>query len=277
MDLSNLFTVIRNFIDPVPAPEAIDAPRGRGSKVVAVRNDYKLETLHGPERSRRTHKFHDLHSFAAWLTRWADPKTAEILVGVVEAKAVLGDDPQASLVSCDLWPHPLFAAWHKVLGIKMMSPKDLLTFIRSVAVTFDDGTGGPNAGDVLSGQLAQLKAVTTGDIDMSVDPRGFYAVKGSTQKVTVDAKIPPVFTIRTPVFIGIPESETSARELLYSLEILLAMDVDEKTGITFTLTCPSLERVLHEARLDAVGYLRTLLGGEFLVGLGDLGTAVVPG
>lgn len=273
--IETVLATLQDFVSPAPAPETIDAPRGRGAKVVAVRNDYKLETMPGPERSRRTHKFHDLRSFAEWLTRWADPKKAEILVGLVEAKAVLDDDARASLVACGLIPHPLFAAWHKAFGVKK-TPRELLAFIRSVAVTFDDGAGGPNAGDVLSGQLAQLKAVTTGDIDMSVDPRGFYAVKGNTTKVQVDAKIPTVFSVRSPIFIAIPESEGSDRETHYSLEILLSMDVEEGK-ISFTLTCPSLERVLHEARLDAVGYLRALLGGDFLVGLGDLGTEVVAG
>lgn len=271
-----ILSTLQDFVSPVPAPETIDAPRGRGAKVVGVRSDYKLETLPGPERSKRAHVFHDLGSFADWLNRFAKvAEGVEILVGDEEAKAVLGDDPHASLVTCQLRNHPTFDAWQKALGTKQ-NPKAFHAFLRSVSGTFDDGSGGVNAGDVLSGELQKLKAVTTGDIDMNVDPRGFYTVNGSTSRVQVDAKIPPSFTIHTPIFVGIPDPGVEGQERRYALEILLTMDVEDG-GIGFTLTCPGLARVLHEARLDAVAHLRALLNEGFLVGLGDLNTAVVPG
>ncbi len=287
MALTELFDrFARGFGAPAPKPEFVDAPRGRGASVVAVRNDYKLETVPGPERSKRTHVFHDLCSFAEWLNRFGtDPQKVEILVGDKEAHAVLGDDPTASLVKCQLRHHPTFEAWQKALGVEQ-EPKAFHAFLRSIAGTFDDGTGGVNTGDVLSSELQKLKAVTTGDIDMNVDPRGFYTVNGSTSRVQVDAKIPPSFTIHTPIFVGIPDPAGTGpngeaivvanSERRYALEILLTMDVEDGS-IGFTLTCPGLARVLHEARLDAVAHLRSLLNEGFLVGLGDLGTAVVPG
>lgn len=274
VDLFDRFT--RGLGAPAPKPDFVPAPRGRGASVVAVRNDYKLETVPGPERSKRTHVFHDLGSFAEWLNRFgAEPQKVEILVGDKEAQAVLGDDPHASLVTCQLRNHPTFDAWQKALG-QEQEPKAFHAFLRSVSGTFDDGSGGVNTGDVLSGELQKLKAVTTGDIDMNVDPRGFYTVNGSTSRVQVDAKIPPSFTIHTPIFVGIPDAETSGAERRYALEILLTMDVEDG-GIGFTLTCPGLARVLHEARLDAVAHLRSLLNEGFLVGLGDLSTGIVPG
>lgn len=295
MGLSTLFDkIFRSLTEPAPALSPLPAPRGLGSAVVAVRSDYNVEVLPGPETSRRTHNFHELRSFADWLNRFAAPDAAEILVGDTAAKAVLGDDPHASEVTCLLRHHPTFALWHKAFGVKQ-APKAFHAFIRSVAATFDTGTGGVNAADVLSGEMQKLKAVTTGDVEMSVDPRGFYSVIGNTAKVQVDAKIPPTFSISTPIFVGIPKmslpiipAATGAEvelvvglsepfdERLYSLEILLTMDV-ESNGIFFTLTCPTLDRVLHEARLDAVAHLRTLLKEGFLVGLGDLQTEVVPG
>lgn len=288
MALTELFDrFARGFGAPAPKPEFVPAPRGRGASVVAVRNDYKLETVPGPERSRRTHVFHDLGSFAEWLNRFGtEPQKVEILVGDKDAQAVLGDDPHASLVKCQLRNHPTFDAWQKALG-QEQEPKVFHAFLRSVSGTFDDGSGSVNTGDVLSGELQKLKAVTTGDIDMNVDPRGFYTVNGSTSRVQVDAKIPPSFTIHTPIFVGIPVPLPSLddgalrtfdprEERRYALEILLTMDVEDG-GIGFTLTCPGLARVLHEARLDAVAHLRSLLNDGFLVGLGDLSTGIVPG
>lgn len=269
---------LRLLSDPAPKPDLVTSPDGRGGSVVIVRDDYKVEQIAGPERAKRTHVFHDLGSFAEWLKRWANPATAEILVGDAKARALLGGetvalDP-ASDVTCLLRHHPTFAAWKAAFGVKL-NPKAFHAFIRSVAVTFGNG-GGVTAADVLSAELAKLKAVKNGEINMSVDPRGFYAVSGATTAVQVDAKIPPSFTIRTPILIGIPESESSESEMLYLLEILLSMDVED-SGIFFTLTCPTLDAVLHQARLDAVGYLRTLLGEGFLVGLGDIATTPVAG
>lgn len=277
MALTELFDrFTRGLGAPAPKPDFVPAPRGRGASVVAVRNDYKLETVPGPERSKRAHVFHDLGSFADWLNRFGtEPQSVEILVGDEMAQAVLCDDPHASLVKCQLRNHPTFNAWQKALGTEQ-TPKAFHAFLRSIAGTFDDGSGGVNAGDVLSGELQKLKAVTTGDIDMNVDPRGFYTVNGSTSRVQVDAKIPPSFTIHTPIFVGIPDPAIEGQERRYALEILLTMDVDD-SAIGFTLTCPGLARVLHEARLDAVAHLRSLLNEGFLVGLGDLSTAVVPG
>lgn len=283
MDLTDLFAniaaFVRNLSDPVPKAELLDAPRGRASKVVAVRNDYSIETLTGPDRSQRKHKFHELRSFAEWLNRFGKAKETEILVGDKEASAVVSADVAASSVTCELRAHPTYDAWQAAFG-KPLAPKALFAFVRSVQDTFKPiGAGdGPNAGDVLAGELQKLKAVTTGDIEMSVDPRGFYAVQGATQKVQVDAKLPPQFSISTPIYVGVPEIlGERGPEKLYPLPILLSMDVSEKDGILITLTCPSLKRVLHDARLDAVEHLRRMLDPDFLVGLGDLKSDVFPG
>lgn len=276
---SNLTAFLRLLSDPAPKTELVDDPNGRGGSVLIVRDDYKVEQVAGPDRAKRVHIFHDLRSFAEWLKRWGKPDTTEILVGDAKARALLGGatvahDP-ASDVSCVLRDHPTFAAWRKAFGVKM-NPKTFHAFIRSVAATFGSGGGGVTAADVLSGELAKLKAVKNGEINMSVDPRGFYAVSGASTTTQVDAKIPPQFTVRTPILIGIPESESSDTEMLYGLEILLSMDVED-SGIFFTLTCPTLDAVLHQARLDAVGYLRALLDEGFLVGLGDIATITVAG
>lgn len=281
----SVIAFLRMLSDPSPKAELVDNPNSRGGSVVSVRNDYKLERLPGPEVSRRAHAFHDLGSFAEWLKRFGtEPSKVEILVGDREAKAVLSESPFASLVSCQLRDHPTFAAWTKAFG-QEMEPKEFHAFIRSVAETFGDAGGGVTVSDVLSGELQKLKAVTQGDLAMQIAPRGFYAVSGNTKSVQVDAKIPPSFKIRTPIFVGIPtpagtgpngEVIVALTDRLYELEILLATDVDDDS-ISFTVTCPRLDAVKHEARLDAVAHLRGLLGDGFLVGLGDLSTASVAG
>lgn len=276
--LSGATAFLRLLSDPAPKLDVVADPRGRGGLVAAVRSDYKLERLAGPELEQRTHTFHDLGSYADWLKRWAKPGETEILVGETQARALLRGteavDPIAD-VTCKLLDHPTFAAWKGAFGVKR-DPKQFHAFIRSVAATFDDGNGGVNTADFLSGELAKLKAVKSGEINSSVDPRGFYAVSGATSTTQVDAKIPPSFTVRSPIFVGIPDPENAERERLYALEILLAMDV-ESNGILFTLTCPALPAVLHQARLDAVAHLRALLGEGFLVGLGDIATTLLDG
>lgn len=285
--LSNLAASASAFLrllsDPAPKAALVENPNQRGGSVVVVRNDYKLERLPGAEVSRRAHVFHELGSFADWLKRFGTERDkVEILVGDTEAKAVLGDSPYASLVSCQLRHHPTFKLWANAFR-EELDPKEFHGFIRSVAGTFGDADAGVTMADVLSGELQKLKAVKQGDIAMQLDPRGFYSVSGNTTSVQVDAKIPPSFKIRTPIFVGIPQQPLdatdvvpSASDRLYDLEILLAMDVGDDS-ITFTVSCPRLEAVMHEARLDAVEHLRGLLGDGFLVGLGDLTTAAVAG
>lgn len=276
---SNVTAFLRLLSDPAPTPTLVDDPRGRGGSIVVTRDDYKVERIPGPERAKRTHVFHDLGSYAEWLKRWAKPEKTEILVGDTQARALLegqdrATDPAAD-VTCLLRHHPTFAAWKAAFGVKQ-DPKAFHAFIRSVARTFPANGGGVSGADVLSGELAKLKAVKGGEVNSSVDARGFYAVSGVTSTLQVDAKIPTAFTIRSPIFVGIPDPDAALEDRLYDLEILLAMDVAE-SGISFTLTCPTLDAVLHQARLDAVAHLRALLGEGFLVGLGDIATTAVAG
>jgi hypothetical protein len=67
-----------------------------------------------------------------------------------------------------------------------------------------------------------------------------------------------------------------AGEATYELEVHLHLQVRDNAGPLFELACPNLDVVLREARLDAVAWLRHLLGAEFLVGLGDLKLNSVP-
>lgn len=279
MELSDFIKGLVNLVSPAaPALAPLAAPSGKGRQVVAVCDDYTVQTLDGPATSQRKHVFHDLKSFAEWINKFGNPEATEILVGDASASAVVGADVSASLVMCVLRHHPTFAAWKAIFG-RPMPPKDLFSFVRSIADTFGDPakSGGPSTGDVLAGELAKLKAVTTGDIQMNVDPRGFYSVQGATQKVQVDANIPPQFSVWVPVFINVPTvAGEDGPEKLYQLPILLSMEVAPEK-IVFVLTCPSLDRILHDARLDAVAHLRALLDPKFLVGLGDLASVTVPG
>ena len=50
----------------------------------------------------------------------------------------------------------------------------------------------------------------------------------------------------------------------------------EDNAVAFVLTCPSLPLVVHEARLDAVAWLKHLLHDDFMVGLGALRLEAVP-
>lgn len=88
----------------------------------------------------------------------------------------------------------------------------------------------------------------------------------------LQGRIPTQFGIRIPIIAGVLDAE--GVEVSYGATVLLSMDIDQ--AVSFKLSCPALPLIEHQARLDAVAYLKRLLGGEFMVGLGDLKAEAVP-
>jgi hypothetical protein len=187
-----------------------------------------------------------------------------VLAAETRVRATLaGRDLDGDVVSCELQYHPLFDAWLKVLG-KPLAQQGLQAHVRSLVQTIA-------AGDVLLDGVQRIQVIAGGELTAELDEKGFYRYHGDTNKTQVEGRLPSTFRISVPIFIGVPDtmySDSSGHDRLYELDVLLSIQVQEKP--LFTLTAPGLPIVLHAARLDAVEYLRTLLHGGFLVGLGEL-------
>lgn len=259
--------------EPVVAPDLVENPSGHGS-VVAIRDGYKLERLPGRTKKARYHTFHDLESFANWLNRHAlgNANAVEILAGEQTVVAALNPaDVTGDLLTCQLTFHPQFDAWRQVFG-KTLSQKDFHSFVRGNKKAFAAvGEAGFTSADVLLTELQKLNVVAGKELNAELDERGFYRFAGANQKANVGGSIPPEFKIVVPVFQGVNDAmKDDGSACLYVIEILLSMNVDSDGGVTFRLDCPSLPLTLHEARLDAVEWLRKLLQEGFLVGLGRI-------
>ena len=267
--------VARRLEPATVAPQLVADPSGKG-QLALVRDGYTLKPIVGPTKMKRGHVFHDLESFAAWLSRHAGSSTktghdivtelVEVLVTMTQAQAALEPaDPTGDFVTCVLTDHPSFAAWKGIFD-KPLDQKTLHRFVRGNISAFDVGM----PGDVFAGQLQLLNVTAGKDINAELDTKGFYKFTSSTGRAELQGNIASRFTINIPIFAGVRVPVTKS-EILYPLDVLLSMDVDTDKGvITFVLSCPSLALALYQARLDAVAWLKSLLDEGFLVGLGEL-------
>lgn len=278
--VNELLDGLRDIFAPAAVPAvADDNPNGHGQLVV-VRQGFTVQALPGRMKSRRTHTFDDLTSFAAWLNRHVPTIEAqercEILATDKHVDADLTPaDPSSDTVRCLLKEHPLFAAWQGILS-KPLQQKQLHAFIRGAVTTFAE-TEGVNQGDLIASQVRKVQVNGGAELSAELDETGFYRVEIAGARTAIASQIPPSFVVSVPIFAGVKKVGEDA-EARYALGILLSMDVagDAKNGIVFHLSCPELPVVLHQARLDAVAYLRSLLAEGFLVGLGAIGTEDVP-
>lgn len=262
----------------ISKPEVHDAPSGHG-KVIVHHESQKVTFAIGPSRRRRNHNFDDVGTFAKYLNRHANPKDAEILVAA--ESIVAGLTPSADngdRITCDLALHPLAERWKEIITTKALSQKQLYRFILGSLDSF-----GGDSGRALAGELSKLRIVRSGEYTAELNERGYYAFSGGSDKTSVDGKIPASFEIHTPWFRGVSKHSPSTDghdafdfECRYTLEVLLDMNTQDPKNPTFSLAAPGLDLLQHQAREDAVAWLRHLLEGDFLVGLGTYRTERVP-
>jgi len=248
------------------APEAcadlvdMAAPNGKGA-FVALHQDYKLERLPGQLHGRRGHVFDDLSSFAAWLNRHAKPEQAEVLLEVDRCKAVLDQaSEKPEIVSCELKRHPTFAAWSAAWSDGPLTQKAFHELVRGFRQSVGES-------DELLAALRVLTLTRKGELTVNIDETGTTRLYATTEKADLTAKLPPEFVVTCPVYQGILGTDGDSR--LYRFEVLLSIDVDGAAP-TFSIACPGLEVVTHEARRDAAAMLERELDDGFEVGLGAL-------
>jgi hypothetical protein len=281
VDLGN--ALVAALGSPSPEITIVPDPNGKAS-LALVREGFRVEKLAGRNKGQRKHTFADAESFAAWLMRHADPKIAEILVDDAEAIALL--DPRvvdSDVVEMPIVYHPRFARWSALFNQKV-SQKTLYKFL---VASFEDFASSPiegstekfSFGEKLAGDLLKFEAVRNTEVTIVLDERGFTQFQAHTDKVNVQGKIPPKFSIQLPVLAGALDPATS-EEFVYDIELLLEVippEANTKGPPSFIISCPKLPLVLTQARADLVVWLRHLLAGkDFLVGLGKAETASVP-
>lgn len=253
-----------------PAPELhpVPAPNGDG-ELFAVEQTYKLEHRPGPRIRRRTHTFHDLVSFAAYLNRHAkDREHCEILLDEESVTAAL--DPgnvTGDVVTCRLEVDPRFAAWNSAWRRKL-DQRQLYGLIRAQREDMDEQTAG-----LLLVALQTLHVVRDGEIRSELDERGFTRFAAQTAKQQLQGTLPPGFSIRVPVFEGVAFSEGA--DAFYGIEVLLYPELEAKQ-VTFTLEAPGIDAVVRRARRDARDFLQDLLEEPLMVGLGEFASEEVP-
>jgi hypothetical protein len=248
---------------PVVVPYEGDHPDGTSSLTVAVRNGYKLETLRGRQRLRRSHIFDDLKSFAEWIVRhMTDQERAEIAVGAAGNVEALADarDPDSDRVSCRLRRHPVFAAWADCLG-EQIGQRTLQQLVRASSGHV------PARSDLLTA-LAMLKVAEGAGFEHRIDETGATRFSSEKASQTVTGAIPPTLILLTPIFEGVGHPGAEAE---YEIEVLVSLDVRDGR-VVFKLVAPGLELVLSHARRDVVAFLDSLLPGAYQVGLGTLET-----
>lgn len=279
--------------EPNPQVKVIEHPQGHGS-LALVRDGYKLQDLQAAQVARRRHSFDDIRSFADWLNRrcpdTADRVRAEILAtapdkdGGHRISAVLNPEDQHSDSGvCLLTYHPLFQSWLGIFG-KRLSQQEFHAHVRGVIASFAQQQP-VSFGNWLATELQKLKAITGRDLQVDLDQRGFVSFAMMTGTKKIEGEIPPSFALSLPIFMGvfppsIPRELTDRVEeeqaLDYMIEVLLQTDVNDEGRIYFTATAPGLDQVIHQARMDAVAWLRSRLDEGFLVGLGKLGFVSAP-
>lgn len=255
--------------------QLVNHPKGNGS-IGLVRDGYTVHLLPGAEKAARRHLFDDLPSFAEWLRKHADPKRTEILFardGRVVA-ALAPDRVHTDLVACKLEVHPRLARWLKLFKLGGIAQRDLHRHIVGALEDFpelrgEDGTVLGSSGSHLAGQLLKIEVVKNGNLTVQLDELGFTRLVSSSSETSVTAKLPGRFPIRVPWFLGAKETDE------YAVEVLLAVNAGERC-VAFELAAPALDVVQHQALADAVDFLRSELGEEWLVGLGTLTTVTVP-
>lgn len=260
---------------PTPALAAMPDPDGDGQLVV-IQDGYSLEELPGPSVNKRQHTFHDLDGFAAWLNKHAEgfEQDVEVLFDEQLVRAALAPrDVDGDVVDCRIEFEQSFLDWKQVFG-RGLGQKALYSFVRGHMGDFADAKNKQGQvigkwGELLSGQLQNLKVTSSGEYQVQMDRTGAVTMAGIQQSAQVQGTIPPEFEVDIPLIRGVCDPETG-KARSYTLHILVDIEADGKSPPAFTLTCPNLKAVQAEAHGHAVAWLTHLLSQGFLVGRGEL-------
>lgn len=256
-----------------PAPVAIDD----SSRIVAVKDGYKLQVLDVPVVKARRHNFHDLDSFAGFaVDRYgaADgQRTSDVIVDVGMLTLDAGPNSDlADVVTCDIAQHPRWRRWRQLLNV----PLTQRVFARAVRTALEDfpdsvsrdGVKLGSAGKDLLTQLSKMGVAGTSEFTCEIGQNGEVIASGRNASSSVSATIPVSFTLCLPVMKG---AKKDGQYVSYDVEVFIELDVANGPP-KFTLSTPGFDVVWDKALDDAATYLGHIMPG-FLLSRGSYNSA----
>jgi hypothetical protein len=245
--------------DPSVEAKLIRKPDGYGS-IAIVRDGYRVQEFDGKEEGHCAHIFDDLQSFADYMNRHyteVASSSVDILVQSETVKAIIDTSHrQPETLVCKMVKDPAWDAWDAVFD-RELGQRDLQQHIRSWRGTIANH-------EALLTTLAAMQ-VTTGQVVRSdIDLTGGTRLSSGEGRQDVQVNIPPTITASVPCYEGVVVEEPV--EATYELEVLVSVN---PAPLTFTLSCPKLEKHERKARRDFAEHLRRLLDEKFLVSIGQ--------
>jgi hypothetical protein len=245
--------------DPSVEAQLVRKPDGYGS-IAVVRDGYRVQEFDGEEEGHCAHIFEDLQSFAEYMNRHyieVASGSVDILIQEDTVKAIIDTSHrQPETLVCKMVTDPAWDAWMGVFD-RELGQRDLQQHIRSWRSTIANH-------EALLTTLAAMQ-VTTGQVVRSdIDLTGGTRLSSGEGRQDIQVSIPPTIKASVPCYEGVEEDE--AVDAIYELEVLVSVT---PTPLSFTLSCPQLEKHERKARRDFAEHLRRLLDDRFLVSIGQ--------
>jgi hypothetical protein len=237
--------------DPSVEAQLVRRPDGMGSLAV-IREGYRVVDYPPEQEGRCAHQFEDLKSFAEYISRHCGTKagTVDIMVEECGVVAIIGTSHREPVtLYCSMVTEPAWDAWTGIFD-RELSQRELQQHIRSWRETLGDH------GALLTA-LAAIQVSTGQAMSSNIDTIGGTRLASAEGKQDVRVNIPPILRVNVPIH--------EAVDAAYDLEVLVSIT---PTPLSFTLSCPKLERHERQARRDFAGTLRGLLDDSFLVSIG---------
>jgi len=266
--LDSLINAIRGAHEPV---KTLPHPSGDGQILVLRDGDsWRSKIDRGPTRTVPRHEFSDLTDFCSYVAARFKPEPCELLVDGLRACVTAYQDPhRAELddrVSCSLPKHPAYVAWNEMSG--WHSQQEVVEHLRG----FGDYVLDEGGKEWLLSLFQQLGLTAREEWTSEVDGHGRIVVRSASTKEAMSSRLPTSVDVEVPIYRGVLVGDV---EPVYTLELLIGMEKDEKGRPLFRFTCPRLPLVLHDALGDVVLCLRERLPGT-LIGRGVAKVDEVP-
>lgn len=244
--------------DPTVEAQLVRKPDGSGS-IAVVRDGYRVQEFDGEEEGCCAHIFEDLQSFAAYMNRHyveVASSSVDILVQNDVVKAIIDTSHRRpETLVCKMVTDPAWDAWMRVFD-RDLGQRDLQQHIRSWMDTVSNH-------DALLTALAAIQVSTGQVVRSDIDLTGGTRLSSGEGKQDVKVSIPPTLSVMVPCYEAVEEGAISA---VYDLDVLVSITPEP---LTFTLSCPQLEKYERQARRDFADQLRRLLDEKFLVSIGQ--------
>ena len=272
-DLRGAISKIADMAGPPARPLAAGANIHGAQATMHERDDHDIVRL--PLGFRRLHTLADPLSLAAWLTREANPRLAEVIVNTDEVVALVsGRDIEADVVSVKLTEHPVWARWKP--ATRAMPHKAFHKLLRAAVVdTRELPRRGDDSylsqGERLLAEMGKIEVKGATSFTQHIDERGLTTLAAADAKQSIESRIPAEIRLYVPIFVDVEVGGVAPH---YEIRALVETSVVDGKPF-FSLEFPDLALVMLEARKDVAACLRERLGEGWLVVLGEARQEVV--